>query len=194
MMPGNDDLIKEGLTWAQWWALPWRYAHEDWRSVDKYAAIETLYRNGISMNLNAVGIAPCLPPPPTPTLLRLVLASSEQLNLILLLIHCTFNPVPVTPLSKDHQLWCMRLSRALPPDILLPNDDPLQLLHNWVEPAIWQRLRLRFPYERVLEMEKKYSPLESGHGRLDTLWQAFVWRATTMARVNTHSDSNEQGA
>lgn len=193
MMPGDEDLIKERLAWAQWWAAPWRYAHEDWTSIDKYAAIDSLYRNGVSINLNAIGIAPCLPPAPNPTLLRLVLASSEHLNLMLMLINCTFNPVPTTPLSNDHQLWCMRLSKALPSDTLLPIDDPLQLLHSWVDPAIWHRLRLRFPYERVLETEKKYLPLENGHGRLDTLWQAFIWRATAMTSVNAHPDLNEQG-
>lgn len=188
-MPGDNNQIKDSVAWAQWWAFPWRYVHEDWKAANKYAALGWLSRISVPVNLNAIGIAPCLPPMPTPTLLRLVLASSEQLNSILLLVHCTFNLTQMPQMSKDDQLWCMRLSKALPPGILLPSDDPLQLLHNWLEPAIWRRLRLRFPYTRVLETEKKHAPLENGSGRLDTLCQAFIWRAT----ANTHSDSNEHG-
>jgi hypothetical protein len=68
--------------------------------------------------------------------------------------------------------------------MLLPNDDPLQLLRSWVKPTTWQRLRLRFPCDRVLEMEKRTLSLENGHSRLNTLWQAIVWRITTMTNDN----------
>lgn len=193
MMPGGNDPVNENVAWAQWWAFPWRCAHQDWKTADKYAALDWLSRMSVPVNLNAIGIAPCLPAAPTPTLLRLVCASSEQLNLILLLIHCMFNPTAAPPLSKDNQLWCMRLSKALPPGMLLPNDDPLQLLHNWLEPAIWHRLKLRFPYKRVLETEKNHASFENGNGRLDTLCQAFVWRATAITGADAHSHSNEHG-
>jgi hypothetical protein len=192
MMPTDAQQIKEALTWVQWWAFPWASAHDDWRSVDKYAAADSLYRNGVRVTHAIAGIAPCLPPAPEPTVLRLVLASTEQLDLILSLSRGTLNPVLATSLSQDQQLWCLRLSRALAPDMLLPSDDPLQLLRNWVKPAIWQRLRLRFPYKRVLETEKNTS-LENGHNRLDTLWQAVVWRATTLSSDAPPPDSNEQG-
>ncbi|UVH49720.1 type III secretion protein [Pseudomonas sp. CBSPBW29] len=123
----------------------------------------------------------------------MVLASTEQLNLVLALIHNTFSPGAVAPLSEDHQQWCIRLSMTLPPDMLLPNGDPLQLLRTWVKPATWQRLRMRFPYERVLEMEKRTLSFENGHNRLNTLLQAVVWRITALPNDNQHLDSYGQG-
>ena len=83
-------------------------------------------------------------------------------------------------LSSSEDLWCLRLSKALNPEALLfADDDPLQLLRAWVDPAVWQRLRLRFPSQRVVQLERKARVLEDAHSRLDTLWQAIVWRITT---------------
>lgn len=185
--------VSEQLAWAQWWAFAWKSAHEDWRAADKYPAINALYRSRMLATSTLAGIAPCLPPAPHPAVLRLVLASTEQLNLLLALIHSTFSPATAAPLSEAHHQWCMRLSKALPPDMLLPNDDPLQLLRSWVKPATWQRLRLRFPCERVLEMEKRTLSFENGHSRLNTLWQAVVWRITAMTGDNPLPGSNGQG-
>jgi hypothetical protein len=42
----------------------------------------------------------------------------------------------------------------------------------------WQRLRLSFPRPRVLELES-LPRLNNAPGRLDTLWQAVLWRATS---------------
>ena len=50
-----------------------------------------------------------------------------------------------------------------------------------VEPATWQRLRLRFSRERVVEVEEKNVLIEYANSRLNTLWQAVVWRVTTLA-------------
>jgi ABC-type dipeptide/oligopeptide/nickel transport system ATPase subunit len=63
--------------------------------------------------------------------------------------------------------------------LLSDNDDPLQLLRAWVEPTVWQRLRLRFARHRVLALEQNTHTFEDPHSRLDTLWQAVVWRITT---------------
>ncbi|NWC93855.1 MULTISPECIES: type III secretion protein [unclassified Pseudomonas] len=191
MMPAPDLSMSERLAWAQWWAFPWKSAHEDWRAADKHPAINALYRTGVLATSTLAGIAPCLPPAPHPAVLRLVLASTEQRNLLLALIHSTFSPASAAPLSEEHQQWCTRLSKALPPDMLLPHDDPLQLLRSWVKPATWQRLRLRFPYERVLEMEKRTLSFENGHSRLNTLWQAVVWRIT--ATTHDHLPPDRQG-
>ncbi|WP_256350056.1 type III secretion protein [Pseudomonas sp. P7759] len=144
------------------------------------------------MNINTADIAPCLPLAPTPTLIRLALAPHQQLDLALSLIHGTFNPAQGTSLNEDHRLWCMRLSRAIPTDMLVTSHDPLHMLRNWVDSAIWHRLRLRFPYERVVEAEKKIL-LEKRCSRFDTLWQAFIWRATSLENDTTDYDSNVQG-
>lgn len=83
-------------------------------------------------------------------------------------------------LSGSEHLWCLRLSKALNPEALLfADDDPLQLLRAWVDPAVWQRLRLRFSSQRVVRLEHKPRVQEDAHSRLDTLWQAIVWRITT---------------
>lgn len=184
MTPKIDQPMNEHLAWAQWWAFPLKYAHEDWRDAD-YTSMDAL----VAVPCNFPGIATCLPPPPHATVLRLALASMEQLNLTLRLIHGTFNPHASAALSDSHHQWCTRLSKALPPALLLPDADPLQLLHSWVEPSIWQRLRLRFPRIRVQEAEEKPS-IESAGSQLNTLWQAVVWRVTTMASDAMPTDSN----
>ncbi|BDB17535.1 hypothetical protein cym2001_09000 [Pseudomonas sp. CYM-20-01] len=137
-----------------------------------------------------MGVTACLPPTPPSTVLHLALASEEQLSLALTLVQRTFCTEPAMPLSDSHHLWCMRLSKALPPDLLLPSLDPLQLLHSWVEPTTWQRLRLRFSRERVQRVEENNTSFEHVNSRLNTLWQAIVWRITTWADDPTLPDSN----
>lgn len=193
MTPSPQQPINDHLAWAQWWASPWKLSHEDWRAIGKYPAINALYRSRRLVTSTLPGIAPCLPPAPDPSVLRLALAEAEQLNLAVALIHTTFSPAAAAPLSERHHQWCMRLSKALPPDMLLPDHDPLQLLRSWVKPTTWQRLRLRFPCERVLEMEQKNISLENGHSRLNTLWQAVVWRVTAMSDDELPADPSGQG-
>lgn len=188
MTPSIDQPTNEHLAWAQWWAFPWKHAHEDW-SNGAFSAMDALDRSGGLIPCNLPGIATCLPPAPNATVLRLALASMAQLDLALTLIHGTFNPDASSALSESHQLWCTRLSKALPPALLLPDADPLQLLRSWVEPSIWQRLRLRFPRERVQKAEKQPA-IESACSQLNTLWQAVVWRVTTTASDTMPPDSN----
>ncbi len=190
MMPEPDHPMRENLAWAQWWAFPWEHAHEDWKG-DEYLAINVLYHRQRLSPRDLKGIATCLPAPPHPTVLRLALASNEQLELALTLVRGTVNPEAASPLSGSHHLWCMRLSKALPPDMLDPETDPLQLLYSWVDPATWQRLRLRFSRERVCKVEQQIAPAETASSRLNTLWQAVVWRVTTLADDPTPSGANE---
>jgi hypothetical protein len=188
MTPESDQPTGEHLAWSQWWASPWSYAHDDWRG-DEYPAMDTLYRSGWLAPHSLLGVAACLPPMPNLTVLRLALATKEQLGLALVLIHNTFHPQAASTLSESHHLWCLRLSKTLPPAMLASDTDPLQLLHSWVDAATWQRLRLRFPRERVREVESKGS-IPSVNSQLNTLWQAVVWRITTMANDNVPPDSN----
>lgn len=168
------------LAWVQWWATPWLYSSEDWRTVDEHAALSMLYHSRHLRVGKIYGVAPCLPPTPQPTLLQLALASPDQLDLVLALIDSTCRPTYASALNENLQQWCNRLSKALPPDMLLPDDDPLQLLRTWVNPATWQRIRLRFPRWRVLDLEKKSLALGDSYSRLDTLWHAVVWRIATI--------------
>lgn len=181
----------EHLAWAQWWAFPWRSAHESWRFF--YPEIALIHCCEALMKNELAGAAPCLPPQPQFAVLRLAIASTEQLNLALQLVHLTVIPQSAPSLSESHEQWCRSLSKALSPDMLLPEDDPLQLLCNWVAPTVWQRLRLRFPFERVLAVEKRSPVFENACSRLITLWQAVVWRVTSTSDHDTRPDTHAPG-
>lgn len=171
--------MNEPLAWAHWWAIPWRDSHADWRVLeqDSVAALSRAQHVRVSTLL---GIEPCLPAPLHATVLRLALASTEQLTQMLALLGNTCHRPLDGAVSETQHLWCLRLSKALNPEAMLhADDDPLQLLRAWVSPAIWQRLRLRFSRPRVLKLEETHAALEDAHSRLDTLWQAIVWRVTT---------------
>lgn len=181
-----EHTTSENLAWVRWWAFAWHCAHQDWRS--QYPEIDLADRNGALVINTLAGISSCLPPPPQHAVLRLAHASTEQLDLALTLIHNIVDPAAAPVLSESHQRWCMSLSKALSPDMLLPDSDPFQLLRIWVGPATWQRLRLRFPCKRVFEIEKHIPAGENATNRLMTLWQAIVWRATSMTNLDTHTD------
>ncbi|MDP9032785.1 MAG: type III secretion protein, partial [Pseudomonadota bacterium] len=103
----------------------------------------------------ALAITPCLPPSPSPALLHLVQASPPQRDRMLTLIGSVCQPVRDHLLEEDEYLWCQRLAKALPADSrVLNTDDPLQYLRAWVEPAVWQRLRLGFANQRVVDLER----------------------------------------
>ncbi len=191
MTPSPDHTMKENLAWVQWWAFPWRSSHEGWRSL--YPEINLTHRTGVLATSELAGITPCLPPAPNHAVRVLALASAEQLDLALALIHGAVNPATARSLSEGHRLWCMSLFKAFPPDMLLPNDDPLHLLRSWVEPPAWQRLRLRFPSMRVLDIEKSTPVTEVVRSRLTTLWQAVAWRVTSMESHDTLPDPYGQG-
>lgn len=179
--------MSEHLAWVRWWAYPWKNSHRDWQRQDEPRGIDVLD----AIRASTLDIPPCLPPEPQHSQLRLVLASAGQLELMLALIRGTFSPGGATQLTEDHQQWCARLSKALSPEMLLPQSDPLQLLRAWVDPATWERLRLRFPRSRVLEMEHNTGPLPMLNGRLNTLWQAVIWRATTTGTGTAHALSTQ---
>ncbi|WP_206019175.1 type III secretion protein, partial [Pseudomonas viridiflava] len=89
------------------------------------------------------------------------------------------NPSNDSRVNEELRRWCQRLAKALAPAPILVNvDDPLHCLRAWVSPATWQRLRLSFDRHRVLDVEA-YPRLLNAHDRLDTLWQAALWRATS---------------
>ena len=172
--------MNEHLAWVRWWAWPWQAAHPDWLRATPVNIPSALWRSHPAQANLALGIAPCLPLEPSVTQLRLALASSAQLDLMLALLGNTCRPLFDGGLSEEQHLWCMRLSKALHHDALLAvAEDPLHLLQVWVSPVIWQRLRLRFSRQRVLDLESHPTPTNDAHNRLDTLWQAVIWRVTT---------------
>ena len=179
--------MSDHLAWAQWWASPWQSSHPDASSAQAFHAMHAVCRSQPGLACAALGIEPCLPPAPLDTVLGLALASREQIDLAMALLDLTCHPYLDSPLCDEHRKWCERLAKALHPNALLqPDDDPLHELRAWVEPAVWQRLRLRLAPDRVLAVEKTHPLLDDAHGRLNTLWQAIVWRIAATSSELTH--------
>lgn len=175
-----DHTMSEYLAWAQWWGLPWRASHQSWDLLNKYPDIDKLSPYHASATCELIGVTSCLPPPPHPVVLQLAVASTEQFELMMTLLQNTFTPKFECAMDESNHQWCIHLSKALPPGMLPTDSDPLQLLRTWVEPAVWQRLRLRVDCTRVLELERENFSLGNDHNRLDMLWQAISWRVTSM--------------
>jgi hypothetical protein len=171
--------MSDDLRWAKWWACPWENAHIDWLTLTGFVETTALSRSHHARASNLFGIKAELPPPVSAALLQLVRSSSQQRDLILTLVNEVYNAPYDSRLSQGQLLWCQRLAKALPPGPTpLSIDDPLHYLRAWVTPATWQRLRLNFALERVLELEQ-HPTLVDAQGRLDILWQAAIWRATS---------------
>lgn len=167
--------------WVRWWAFPWKNAHRDWSMQNSFVETEVLSRTHHQRVSLLFEIEPELPPRPSAPIFQLLLAcSAPQQDLALLLVKEIDNPSRDSRLNREQHLWCQRLTKAMTPEVLLPVnvDDPLHYLRAWVSPAIWQRLRLSFARQRVLELES-HPRLPNPHGRLDTMWQAALWRATS---------------
>lgn len=179
--------MSDALTWVQWWAFPWRSAHSDWGDFTQ----DALFRSHHASACRRLDITPCLPVPPSSTVLQLALMSTPALDRALALVDHISHNAARSPLPENEKLWCRRLYKALPPTALTFDDDaPLQLLRLWVEPATWQRLRLRFPQPRVFELEKNAHTFKDSRARLDTLWQAVVWRIKAMPFGSASADSD----
>ncbi|WP_099235376.1 type III secretion protein [Pseudomonas sp. ICMP 460] len=171
--------MSEDLSWARWWAFPWENAHVDWLTQTGFVETTALSRSHHGRVGSMFEIEPELPPPTSAALLKLVLSRAQQQELVLELVNEVYNAPPDSRLNQEQLLWCQRLAKALPTGpIPLAVGDPLHYLRAWVPPVIWQRLRLSFARPRVLELEQK-PKLADTHGRLDTLWQATIWRATS---------------
>ncbi|WP_256657112.1 MULTISPECIES: type III secretion protein [unclassified Pseudomonas] len=173
--------------WVHWWACPWARSQHQWAAFDlNLPTNEALGRGRHELISRALGITPCLPIQPSPALLRMVLAPPEQQALMLTLVDGIYHPQHDTALSHEQRQWCARLSMALPSCFRQPGEDPLHHLRAWVERSVWQRLRLSFAQRRVLELESQYPP-QAG-SKLDTVWQAVIWRASAATEDDFHAD------
>lgn len=184
--------MSEELAWVKWWAFPWTLSHPDWSAFEPGPqSLSSLYRSHCQALNETAGIAAGLPARPNDSTLRLALASAQQIALALALVDNVRHPHRQSSLDDDHKLWCTRFAKALPPDTsALSEYDALNLLYHWVEPEVWQRIRLRFSRKRVLEYER-HDRLIDPQRRLDTLWHAVIWRATAAATPPNHSRHEE---
>ena len=169
--------MNETDLWVQWWSLAWRHAHPGWQCGDDATWHPALTRNRHACASKVLAIEPCLPCRPTPALLHLTFASPEQKDFIMALANCICRPAHPGPLDATAHLWCQRLAGALhTSDWLNQSDDVLHLLKAWVEPPVWQRLRLCFAPGRIMALEPKtFSSIAPS--RLDVFWHAVLWRA-----------------
>jgi len=173
--------MNQAHAWSQWWAFAWHHAHPDWRCTALSTLLpehdQALARSQHVAASKHFRISPCLPSYPTAALLHWVLTQPEQHDLTLALVDHICRPQLPTSLDPVHNLWCLRLAKALRPSNWLDEtDDVLQLLRAWVGPAVWQRLRLRYPQGRVIALEKK-PVLTLSPVKLETLWHAALWQA-----------------
>ena len=170
--------------WLQWWACAWHHAHPHWPAlVATPAELRSLHAGASSR----FGITPCLPCPPAASLRQLALAPLAQHDAWLQRIGHICRPTRPTALDATERLWCQRLGKALRPQGWLePGDDVLQLLRAWVEPAVWQRLRLRFAPARIQTLEQK-PLLALSAAKLQTLWQTVLWHTRLTVEGSNHA-------
>lgn len=176
--------MNDGLRWVHWWTQPWWRAEEKWWPK----ALKTLPRSRLASLAcgqhqsiaAAFNVTPCFPETPSPLLQTLVESSLAQQLLILSLAQGLCDPKSNHGLTAAQQQWCERTARALRPGQWLGReDDALNLLQAWTSTAVWQRLRLQFPFDHVLRAESS-SPSANipTFKRLDTFWQAVIWQST----------------
>lgn len=182
--------MNQARSWVQWWAFAWNHAHPDWDD-DFHSVLPAEHEQALARSQHAAAskrfcISQCLPCYPTTALLRLALSPPAQHDLTLALVNNICRPMLPTSLDPLQNFWCLRLAKALRPSNWLDDtDDVLQLLRAWVEPAVWQRLRLRYPRDRIVALEQK-SVLILSPIKLETLWHAALWRARDQDSVPSH--------
>ncbi|KDD66141.1 hypothetical protein ABH912_005430 [Pseudomonas sp. BT76 TE3572] len=167
--------------WVRWWCSAWQWAHTDWKV--QFAAtsgltpddFEALMRSRHGDFLRSVGIVPSQPPEPCEHLMHwLALSPIQRERALSLARRICFAPLDLSPRTDDFDtLWCQRLAKALRPGLWL---DPLvtdvrPLLGAWLGQACWLRLRLMWPPAEVAE-----SFGDMPDNKLQTLWQAILWR------------------
>ncbi|WP_339532579.1 type III secretion protein [Pseudomonas mucidolens] len=172
--------MNDELSWVRWWAHAWKEAHTDWLpqglAAVKPESLQNLAQARHMSLAHAFAIEPCQPLKPHPAHLRFVLAAPYERQVILQRVEAACRPQVQLQLSEDEGLWCCRIAKAMNTESwLAPTDDPLQLLRAWVAAQCWQRLRVSFARERILELEQA-RPLLLSPAKLDALWQAVIWR------------------
>ncbi|MCK0548983.1 MULTISPECIES: type III secretion protein [Pseudomonas] len=172
------DLTAEDY-WTQWWCNPWPWAHAGWQS--RFAErcgltvsdCEALMVSRHSVFLQSVGITPSQPPmPAAPVLSWLALTTVQRDQALDLAQRICFSRNE----SDGHEgQWCWSLTKALRPGVWLDleHEDARLLLGAWLGPEYWPRLRLAWAPDEVAD-----SPCSAPENKLQTLWQAVLWRVT----------------
>lgn len=176
--------MSDRLRWVHWWTQPWWWADEQWwpdalRQLPRHRLASLACAQHQSLAA-AFDVSPCQPEAPSPLLQTLVESSVSQRLLILSLAQAMCNPRHEHGLSNEQHQWCERTARALRPGQWLGIDgESLGLLKAWTGTAVWERLRLQFPPDRVIPVEGASASVDMPpFKRLDTFWQAVIWKGT----------------
>nr|WP_288913858.1 type III secretion protein [uncultured Pseudomonas sp.] len=169
--PAAEDL------WVRWWCNPWDWAHPAWQerfassagaSIDACDAL-MVSRHGAFVQ--SVGIDPSQPPIIAESVLRWLTLTSSQRDRALALAQ----QICFTQTERDGAdgRWCWAVTRGLRPGAWLKSQshDARLVLGAWLGPPYWSRLRLAWPPDEVAE-----SPVQAPENKLQTLWQAVLWR------------------
>jgi len=165
--------------WVHWWCNPWRWAHPAWQS--RFADVcglsisdcDALLTSRHGMFLQSLGIEPAQPPAPTESMSRWLALTASQRDRALELARCICFAQSEAE-GADGQ-WCRGLTKALRPAVWLQADsqDERLLLGAWLGPDCWSRARLFWAPGEVAE-----SLCDVPQNKLQTLWQAVLWRIT----------------
>ncbi|MBJ9977900.1 hypothetical protein IAE35_21355 [Pseudomonas sp. S75] len=173
--------MNEELQWIHWWHYAASRAGTDWLPTD-LQRLSAPHLNALAQARHAVlarrlGVAPCQPCRPEPTLLAL-LCVPGTLALACELVAITCSPLSEScGLSAEERSWCERTAKALRPGQWLePRQDSLALLRAWLDAPTWQRVRLSFARTRIEAVERSPAP-QAAANRLDTLWRSACWKA-----------------
>ncbi|RMT49575.1 Type III secretion protein HrpD [Pseudomonas syringae pv. solidagae] len=123
--------------------------------------------------LQSVGIMPSQPPMPAePVLNWLALTPVQRDQALDLAQRICFSRNESD--AHDGQ-WCWALTKALRPGVWLEleHEDARLLLGAWLGPEYWPRLRLAWAPDEVAD-----STCSAPENKLQTLWQAVLWRVT----------------
>ncbi|MEO4017655.1 type III secretion protein [Pseudomonas rossensis] len=170
--------------WVEWWCCSWRWAHPEWQAqLSTVAGLGAGNWGAIAHSrhadlLRSIAIDPSQPPAICEDLMRWLALSPLQKDTALSLAgRVCFSSRHSAPLSNEsHDLWCQRFAKALRPGLWLDPgvEDERLLLGAWLGEVCWSRLRLTWAPGEVGE---PLAHLPSS--KLQTLWQAVLWRVTT---------------
>lgn len=169
------------LLWTRWWCFAWLEADESWIppelslvSPQQRQHLAKVYHQSIG---RLYGLSAHFPCRAGDTLVDIALADKARLHHLLKLAAATCEPMQDFNLDEHEKQWCERIARGLKPGQWVEGQqDPLCLLRQWIDnEAIWQRLRLRFQRDRI-ELVQAIPRLSVSAKKLDTFWQAMVWR------------------
>lgn len=165
--------------WTRWWCNPWQWAHPAWqlRFAEQHGlaiqACHSIMNSRHNMFVRSLGIQPSQPPEPFEPLASWIALTPSQRDKALVL--ATLICFSQTETEGPDGQWCRALTKALRPGVWLAPEvvDVRLLLGAWVGREYWSRLRLAWPPGEVDDQ-----PCEAPDNKLQTLWQAILWRVT----------------